>query len=36
VHQVEKREAKRARGWVFPNEPLNKRELVKGRRNTKA
>jgi hypothetical protein len=32
VHQVDKREAKRARGWVFPNEPLNKRELVKGRR----
>jgi hypothetical protein len=36
VHQVEKREAKRARGWVFPNEPLNKRELVKGRRSAKA
>ena len=36
VHQVEKREAKRARGWVFPNEPLNKRELVKGRRSTKS
>jgi hypothetical protein len=32
VHQQEKREAKRARGWVFPNEPLHKRELVKGRR----
>lgn len=36
VHQVDKREAKRARGWVFPNEPLNKRELVKGRRSLKA
>lgn len=36
VHQVDKREAKRARGWVFPNEPLNKRELVKGRRSGRA
>lgn len=35
VHQVDKREAKRARGWVFPNEPLSKRELVKARKPTK-
>lgn len=36
VHQVDKREAKRARGWVFPDEPLSKRELVKGnKRSTK-
>lgn len=33
VHQTDKREAKRARGWVFPNEPLNKRELVKTKRS---
>ncbi|KAL1607139.1 hypothetical protein SLS59_002843 [Nothophoma quercina] len=28
----EKREAKRVRGWVFPDEPLSKRECGKGRR----
>lgn len=28
----EKREAKRVRGWVFPEEPLSKRECGKGRR----
>lgn len=31
----EKREAKRVRGWVFPDEPLSKRECGRGRR-TKA
>ena len=28
----EKREAKRVRGWVFPEEPLSKRECGRGRR----
>ncbi|KAH8643132.1 hypothetical protein IG631_00595 [Alternaria alternata] len=28
----EKREAKRVRGWVFPDEPLSKRECGKGKR----
>ncbi|TKA22083.1 hypothetical protein B0A50_08461 [Salinomyces thailandicus] len=28
----EKREAKRVRGWVFPDEPLSKRECGRGRR----
>ncbi|KAH7552716.1 hypothetical protein BM1_08667 [Bipolaris maydis] len=28
----EKREAKRIRGWVFPDEPLSKRECGKGKR----
>jgi hypothetical protein len=28
----EKREAKRLRGWVFPEEPLSKRELGRGKR----
>lgn len=28
----EKREAKRMRGWVFPDEPLSKRECGRGRR----
>ncbi|KAH9871724.1 hypothetical protein J1614_005980 [Plenodomus biglobosus] len=28
----EKREAKRVRGWVFPEEPLSKRECGKGKR----
>lgn len=36
VHQVDKREAKRARGWVFPNEPLSKREVGKTKRSTKS
>ncbi|KAM0721075.1 hypothetical protein Q7P37_003361 [Cladosporium fusiforme] len=36
VHQVDKREAKRARGWVFPNEPLSKREVGKKRQSTKS
>ena len=29
----EKRAAKRVRGWVFPDEPLSKREIGRGRRN---
>ena len=29
----EKREAKRIRGWVLPDEPLSKRECGKGKRN---
>ncbi|OQO01484.1 hypothetical protein B0A48_13039 [Cryoendolithus antarcticus] len=29
VHQSERREAKRARGWTFPDEPLSKRECGK-------
>ncbi|KAK7516610.1 uncharacterized protein IWZ02DRAFT_404062 [Phyllosticta citriasiana] len=29
----EKREAKRLRGWVFPEEPLNKKECGRGKRN---
>lgn len=32
----EKREAKRVRGWVFPEEPLSKRECGKGRRSKSA
>lgn len=36
VHQSEKREAKRVRGWVFPDEPLHKRELGKGKRVKRA
>lgn len=36
VHQVDKREAKRARGWVFPNEPLSKREVGKKRQSSKS
>lgn len=28
----EKREAKRVRGWIFPDEPLSKRECGKGKR----
>ncbi|KAF9740271.1 hypothetical protein PMIN01_02906 [Paraphaeosphaeria minitans] len=32
----EKREAKRVRGWVFPEEPLSKRECGRGRRKGNA
>lgn len=31
-HVSEKREAKRVRGWVFPEEPLSKRECGRGKR----
>jgi hypothetical protein len=36
VHQSERREAKRARGWVFPDESLSKRECGRLRRTGKA
>ena len=32
-HQTETREAKRVRGWVWPNEPLSRRESGRNRRN---
>lgn len=32
----EKREAKRVRGWVFPDEPLSKRECGRGKRKNAA
>lgn len=34
VTQAEQRMAKRNRGWVWPEEPLNKRECGKGKRRT--
>lgn len=32
-HQSETRAAKRVRGWIWPDEPLHKRECGRGRRN---
>ncbi|KAK8238416.1 hypothetical protein HDK90DRAFT_225225 [Phyllosticta capitalensis] len=31
----EKREAKRLRGWVFPEEPLNRKECARGKRSNR-